>query len=88
MTKIRSRGFHQSAILYLVGRHSLVIPTPPGHIGASIQRVVAEHLHAGERPRDYLLPLVPTLHVCVVTLHSRAGGALPPSMTAPEFPCA
>jgi hypothetical protein len=77
MTKIRSRGFHQSAILYLVGRHSLVIPTPPGHFETSTQRVVAEHLHAGERPRDYSLPLVPTLHVCAVTLHSRAGGASP-----------
>jgi hypothetical protein len=77
MTRLGLGVFHHFASSILWEGIPFLSQTPPGHIGASIQRVVVEHLHAGERPRDYSLPLVPTLHVCVVTLHSRAEGASP-----------
>jgi hypothetical protein len=38
--------------------------TPPGHIGASIQRVVVEHLLAGERPRDFGEFVEPSARQC------------------------
>ena len=55
MTRLGLGVFHHSASSILWEGIPFLSQTPPGHIGASIQRVVAEHLHAGERPRDYLL---------------------------------